>query len=99
MTRTLEVRPEDEEFAAWLRARRPLLMSQEQLGRVLGLHQTKISKIECATEGATYSQAVRIAAALGLPLPVAKDVQVPPVCRTCVGRPPRGYTCNECGAS
>jgi transcriptional regulator with XRE-family HTH domain len=54
-----------EQFAANVRARRTAAgLSQEQLGRLTGLHPTEISRIERAVREPRLSTIVRVAKAL-----------------------------------
>jgi transcriptional regulator with XRE-family HTH domain len=65
--------------------------SLRAMAPLAGLRHAALHRIESG-EGTTLATARRIAAALGVPLPVLVSA-----CGHCHDAPPRGYACQECG--
>jgi transcriptional regulator with XRE-family HTH domain len=82
-------------FARQVRAARTARnWSLRALSAASGVDHSTLSRIEKGA-GITLGLAARIAGALGMPLPV---LLTEAACGHCLDAPPRGYTCQECGA-
>lgn len=65
-------------------------ISQTQLARMIGEHQTTISRVEAGLQPPRYSWIVMILDVLHIQFSV-------PRCAVCLDAPPDGFTCNACG--
>lgn len=70
-------------------------LSLRSLSGKCGVQQDALQRAEHG-KTVTLPNAVRIAAALGVPL---ASMLEPPSCESCLGMPPPGFTCNECGTA
>jgi DNA-binding XRE family transcriptional regulator len=98
-----EVRHWDDAFASALRdARKRCGVSQEQVGRWLGFHQTAITKVELRSRTVSVGEAVDIAALFGLSLDDFLAMRFDGIvwvgCDVCRGGVPDGFRCATCGA-
>jgi len=76
------------------RIRRKRGLSQRELGRQANVSFSTISRME-AGHDFSFDNAAKVAEALGYPL--AEFLTAEP-CEVCHGQPPKGFTCNSCGA-
>lgn len=78
-------------------------MSVQQLAdaitaRGYRIGRSSLAEMEIGRKVTVPVDLVLIAAQV-LAVPVSRLLPAPPDCRTCKGRPPIGFTCNQCGAS
>jgi transcriptional regulator with XRE-family HTH domain len=76
------------------RRREALGWSARELARKAGVSASTVVRAEHATGDVWMGIAIKMASALGASLP---GMLGEPVCGTCDGHPPKGFTCNECG--
>ena len=69
--------------------------SLRHFGGLVSVHESTLSKIENGAD-TTIGTAARIAAGLGVPV---AGLLRPFWCLHCLDAPPRGFTCDSCGAS
>jgi transcriptional regulator with XRE-family HTH domain len=66
------------------------------MARKSGVSFSAISRAENAVGDVNVGTVARLADVLGIPL---SDLLAAPSCAVCDGKPPDGYTCNQCGRS